>query len=258
MAGPVGRYTVGQNTYASGSKTPIVPSERLKVHPPTSFEWPANWSSPTVGTTAPGGKNALMVNPDELYSVSSGMYQMAQDLNNALQRWTKYAEPAVQTAQDAPWAEAQQMSNAIYQTYHGVKSYVQDLAEAHHNTAATLSSNANNYISTEHLNKKNIQQIATGKVGSQTQNAINKAINSNSATVIEYGGSDQPVVPKQDQVYAQALEQGEQVDPQPAWNGTTNVTIDSPFQMVNQKVTAASLQGMLATTQPDVITSAGT
>jgi len=76
MGKPVGRYSVGRNIHSAGSKTgPIVPAERLKVRPPTQFEWPANWSSLTVGVGKQG--KALMVHPDDLYSVSSGMYTMA-------------------------------------------------------------------------------------------------------------------------------------------------------------------------------------
>jgi hypothetical protein len=258
MGKPVGRYTVGRNIHSAGSKTgPVVPAERLKVHPPTQFEWPANWNNPTVGTTGAKGKNALMVNPDELYSVSSGMFTMAKHLGKALTTWKDSAEQALAADTAGHWAEAQQMATAIRQTYDGVKSYVGDLVDAHRNAANTLSSNANNYVSTDHLNKKNIQQIAAGKTGRQTQNEINRAINSNSATVIEYGGSDEPVLPKQDQAYAAILQEGSPVDPQPTWNGVTNVTVDAPFQQVNQQVTATTLQQMLDSTKPDLITNAG-
>jgi len=92
------------------------------------------------------------------------------------------------------------MSTAIQQTYEGVKNYVGDLVDAHRDTAEALSSNANNYISADHLNAKKIKELQ-----GQAQRGIRSALNSNSATVIEYGGSDDPVLPKQDQVYASLL-----------------------------------------------------
>lgn len=208
-----------------------------------SYTPPANWANPTVGS------QNLMVHRDELRTVARSLGRMASSLQTELLHWEAQAGPATDGSAAGRWHEAQELAYAIRQTHAGVSQFVGELVQAHADVSVRLDSSADRYDDAEHANTT----------------AIRKAESAQSATRIQAGGVNQSVDPTygmrlspQEQAAVQRLITMNNPGGQQVWNGTVNVTDNTPFQQGSVAgYSWQEIRGLIQGTDPDAITNAG-